>query len=276
MDSTPLKPSEQTQRALESAPTKEVPPVLSALPQTKAVPTVVMDSTQNKGSDLSPIPVDNSRSPEVPLGTQSLVANSSPGPGSGANEAALSESPKPADAVNAPVVTQNSANEPLLQPTVPIPDREPPIIPPDQTQRPPEPLSPQELLSVLSALAEDISPEDFSSKKTSDDDAAYTFHQVRRIAFNGRSCAVITQNKNGPCPMLALANVLLLRGELSLPEGLEIIDGEEIIARLSNYLFSQTPEVRNFCVRTFDMPRISHKQFIIILFLIYINCKLDS
>ncbi|VDL90674.1 unnamed protein product [Schistocephalus solidus] len=55
------------------------------------------------------------------------------------------------------------------------------------------------------------------------------YHQVRWITFSGRKCAVITQNKNGPCPMLALANVLLLRGTLSLPEDSEIISGERII-----------------------------------------------
>lgn len=43
---------------------------------------------------------------------------------------------------------------------------------------------------------------------------------VRRIEFRAqgvtRSCPVIMQNSNGPCPLLAVLNVLLLRGEVQL------------------------------------------------------------
>ena len=40
---------------------------------------------------------------------------------------------------------------------------------------------------------------------------------VRRIAFAGRSVAVVLQGANGPCPLLALANALLLIGAAELP-----------------------------------------------------------
>jgi hypothetical protein len=43
---------------------------------------------------------------------------------------------------------------------------------------------------------------------------------VSRISFGGRSnVPVLLQNENGPCPLLALVNVLLLRGAVELGAG---------------------------------------------------------
>ena len=43
---------------------------------------------------------------------------------------------------------------------------------------------------------------------------------VQRIRFGGRdNVPVLLQNENGPCPLLALVNVLLLRGALELGAG---------------------------------------------------------
>lgn len=42
---------------------------------------------------------------------------------------------------------------------------------------------------------------------------------VKRIKFFGRSIKIVMQNENGPCPLLAIANVLSLRNELKLPAG---------------------------------------------------------
>ncbi|KAG7391564.1 hypothetical protein PHYBOEH_006648 [Phytophthora boehmeriae] len=47
-------------------------------------------------------------------------------------------------------------------------------------------------------------------------DEAYA---VKETQFLGKSVSYVCQNANGPCPLLAIANVLLLRGQLSL-EGL--------------------------------------------------------
>ena len=42
-----------------------------------------------------------------------------------------------------------------------------------------------------------------------------TFYRAKRIHFLGR-VHVCTQNENGPCPLLALANVLLLRNAIQM------------------------------------------------------------
>ena len=47
------------------------------------------------------------------------------------------------------------------------------------------------------------------------DDREY-FYRTKRIQFLGRNVDVCTQNENGPCPLLALANVLLLRNSIQI------------------------------------------------------------
>ena len=41
--------------------------------------------------------------------------------------------------------------------------------------------------------------------------------------------AIVTQNENGPCPLLSIVNVLLLQRKLTLPEGCEVISAEQLL-----------------------------------------------
>ncbi len=51
------------------------------------------------------------------------------------------------------------------------------------------------------------------------DDGVHLYN-VKRVSFFGRQdVPVICQNENGPCPLIGIANVLLLRGVLSLDAG---------------------------------------------------------
>jgi hypothetical protein len=50
-----------------------------------------------------------------------------------------------------------------------------------------------------------------------DRDGSKDFYQVKRVSFLGRKdVPIICQNENGPCPLLAIANVLLLRNAIAL------------------------------------------------------------
>lgn len=63
-------------------------------------------------------------------------------------------------------------------------------------------------------------------------------HQIKWIHFNGVKVPVITQNENGPCPMIAITNVLLLRRKLCLSPEHEVVSSDLIIASLSEELLS--------------------------------------
>jgi ubiquitin carboxyl-terminal hydrolase MINDY-1/2 len=52
--------------------------------------------------------------------------------------------------------------------------------------------------------------------------------RLKRISFFHRELVVICQNENGPCPLLAIANVLLLRGSLSISVDRSYISSDEV------------------------------------------------
>lgn len=58
---------------------------------------------------------------------------------------------------------------------------------------------------------------------------------VRRVSFLGSERRVLLQSKNGPCPLLAICNVLLLRRRLTLPRG-DSIGFHDLLQLLSNLL----------------------------------------
>ncbi|KAF8566620.1 hypothetical protein P879_08463 [Paragonimus westermani] len=65
----------------------------------------------------------------------------------------------------------------------------------------------------------------------------YIYH-IKWIRFRGGSRPIVTQNENGPCPMIAIANVLLLRGTMNIPEGSEVLTGQRLVSLLSEILLS--------------------------------------
>ena len=62
------------------------------------------------------------------------------------------------------------------------------------------------------------------------------FYRVKRIFFLGSSVPVLCQNENGPCPLLALVNSLLLTKRIQLPGDLEVADSQFLLNVLGDYL----------------------------------------
>ncbi|KAI9273048.1 hypothetical protein BDA99DRAFT_499876 [Phascolomyces articulosus] len=53
---------------------------------------------------------------------------------------------------------------------------------------------------------------------------------------------IITQNENGPCPLVAICNVLFLRGDLEIrPPDREMVTFEYLVERLGDYLLNHGP-----------------------------------
>ncbi|XP_003370511.1 conserved hypothetical protein, partial [Trichinella spiralis] len=57
-------------------------------------------------------------------------------------------------------------------------------------------------------------------------------HHVKWIIWHGRSVPIITQNENGPCPLLAIVNLLFLRGRLTLPPGTELVTARQLMNQI--------------------------------------------
>lgn len=62
-------------------------------------------------------------------------------------------------------------------------------------------------------------------------------YRIKDIKFFGSARRVLLQSANGPCPLLALCNVLLLRNQLQISEDQRYISFNELIEMVSNLLF---------------------------------------
>eukprot|EP00029_Vermamoeba_vermiformis_P010381 TRINITY_DN5426_c0_g1_i2.p1 TRINITY_DN5426_c0_g1~~TRINITY_DN5426_c0_g1_i2.p1 ORF type:complete len:376 (-),score=85.63 TRINITY_DN5426_c0_g1_i2:49-1176(-) len=70
-------------------------------------------------------------------------------------------------------------------------------------------------------------------------------YRLKKIRFNDREVMICLQNVNGPCPLLAIANILLLRGAISIHSDYSQISSEDLMALLGDYLFKNRPKFTN-------------------------------
>ncbi|XP_004689503.1 PREDICTED: protein FAM63A [Condylura cristata] len=68
------------------------------------------------------------------------------------------------------------------------------------------------------------------------------FYCVKWISWKGQQTPIILQNANGPCPLLAIINILLLQWKVKLPPQKEVITSEELMAHLGDRLLSIRPQ----------------------------------
>ncbi|KAL2902290.1 Ubiquitin carboxyl-terminal hydrolase MINDY-1 [Bienertia sinuspersici] len=68
-------------------------------------------------------------------------------------------------------------------------------------------------------------------------------HKTKTIQFFGRTTPIILQNDNGPCPLLAICNVLLLRNQLNLNSDITEVSQEKLLS-IDDFEF--TPECAIF------------------------------
>ena len=61
-------------------------------------------------------------------------------------------------------------------------------------------------------------------------------YTIKRIIFNSEEKSIITQNFNGPCPLLAIANLLILENKLFIHSDYSCITHENLITMIGNKL----------------------------------------
>ncbi|KAJ1455728.1 hypothetical protein M885DRAFT_616987 [Pelagophyceae sp. CCMP2097] len=60
---------------------------------------------------------------------------------------------------------------------------------------------------------------------------------VKRVWFLGRQVPVLSQNEFGPCALLAIVNVLLLRNQLSINEDIRTVTVQDLVTMVADRLF---------------------------------------
>ena len=68
--------------------------------------------------------------------------------------------------------------------------------------------------------------------------AADEIFRLKRVVYRGKEVPVLMQNENGPCPLLAISNVLLLRGAIFIHPDLPQVAFSELSALLADHLLS--------------------------------------
>uniref|UniRef100_A0A7N4UZ14 Ubiquitin carboxyl-terminal hydrolase n=1 Tax=Sarcophilus harrisii TaxID=9305 RepID=A0A7N4UZ14_SARHA len=67
-------------------------------------------------------------------------------------------------------------------------------------------------------------------------------YHIKWIQWKGENTPIITQNENGPCPLLAILNVLFLAWKIKLPPMMEIITAEQLMEYLGDYILDAKPK----------------------------------
>ena len=60
-------------------------------------------------------------------------------------------------------------------------------------------------------------------------------YPLKRVHFGAVDTSIVLQNVNGPCPLIAIANTLLLRGAIDIPPEHAVITADDLVARLTLY-----------------------------------------
>ncbi|XP_051901794.1 ubiquitin carboxyl-terminal hydrolase MINDY-1 [Pristis pectinata] len=73
-------------------------------------------------------------------------------------------------------------------------------------------------------------------------DPSNTFYYVKWINWKGEKTPVITQSENGPCPLIAIMNILFLRWKVKIPPKTEVISVEQLMILLGDCILSTKPK----------------------------------
>ncbi|CAN1332774.1 Ubiquitin carboxyl-terminal hydrolase MINDY-1 [Linum perenne] len=70
-------------------------------------------------------------------------------------------------------------------------------------------------------------------------------HKTKTVQFLGRTTPIILQNDNGPCPLLAICNVLLLRNQISLSPDVAEVSQEKLLSLVAERLIDSNSNIDN-------------------------------
>ena len=67
-------------------------------------------------------------------------------------------------------------------------------------------------------------------------------YYIKWIMWSGMKTPVVTQNDNGPCPLLAIINILLLRRTITFPNMQEMVTTRQLMEYLGDVVLKEIPE----------------------------------
>ncbi|XP_042145450.1 ubiquitin carboxyl-terminal hydrolase MINDY-2 isoform X2 [Ixodes scapularis] len=76
----------------------------------------------------------------------------------------------------------------------------------------------------------------------SSEEPPQSLYHIKWMRWNNQKTPIITQNENGPCPLIAIINVLTLKGLIKLPHTLDVITVEQLMEHLGDCILSSIPK----------------------------------
>ncbi len=76
-------------------------------------------------------------------------------------------------------------------------------------------------------------------------------YRIKLITHENSRIPILMQNRNGPCPLLAISNVLLLRKKIFIHADLAFIDFSQLVQLVGSYLVEFNPPHPNHDMRVF-------------------------
>lgn len=81
------------------------------------------------------------------------------------------------------------------------------------------------------------------SRTAQEQQALESLYHIKWIKWKGINTPIITQNENGPCPLLAIVNVLLLQRRISLPSQQTFITSGQLMEYIGDCILEEAPKV---------------------------------
>lgn len=93
-------------------------------------------------------------------------------------------------------------------------------------------------------------PEEIKNRDEAESTQAVTkekesVHKTKTIQFLGRTAPIILQNDNGPCPLLAICNVLLLKNNISLSPDVAEVSQEKLLSLVAERLIDSNSNIND-------------------------------
>ncbi|KAM7531222.1 hypothetical protein LguiB_034632 [Lonicera macranthoides] len=98
---------------------------------------------------------------------------------------------------------------------------------------------------MMASSSEDQRREEEAAAAKEEEKMTEMVHKTKVIQFLGRTTPIILQNDNGPCPLLAICNVLLLKNNLNLSPDIPEVSQEKLLSLVAERLLDSNSNINN-------------------------------
>ncbi|KAK3740803.1 hypothetical protein QZH41_010088 [Actinostola sp. cb2023] len=79
-------------------------------------------------------------------------------------------------------------------------------------------------------------------RSTNEREVMQSLYHIKWMKWKNINTPIITQNENGPCPLIAIMNALILQRKISIPSMQEIVSANQLMEYLGDCILDQVPE----------------------------------